>query len=329
MRPEHFPRLVTSPSHGVTQVTARYPGLVGDPALCWNSTDRRGIEPAHRGRNAAPSGGEKGEPAPVTHDHHGGRIQAPHDADTVPPSRGGTPGPEVATLVQGRFKRDGSASAEPEPHGGTDRGLAPARPERRAAPSGDGGERARRSGASASAGAAGPTATPTAKPPGARRGTGSADGAAQLAHLHASGLPARPPGGRGHHARRPAHQRLHGRHPAAGPHEAADRDDQAGDRAGRRAPGGARPVGRPPVARRQGDRLHGQGPRDKTDRPRQEALRGRRRHRRGQQGRQPRRASATACVGQVARSSATSSNIRKDAYDAEDNPTQTVDRTTS
>ncbi|MGW0629125.1 nitrate- and nitrite sensing domain-containing protein [Streptomyces sp. NPDC002758] len=46
--------------------------------------------------------------------------------------------------MQGRFKRDGSASAEPEPHGGTDRGSSPQH-----APgpvsSGDGGERSGRS----------------------------------------------------------------------------------------------------------------------------------------------------------------------------------------
>ncbi|RSS95919.1 HAMP domain-containing protein [Streptomyces sp. WAC05292] len=65
----------------------------------------------------------------------GPQASAPR-LDTVPPSPGGTPGPEVATLVQGRFKRDGKgspqalqgrgeAAAEQEPRGGTDRGSSP------------------------------------------------------------------------------------------------------------------------------------------------------------------------------------------------------------
>src|SRR5689334_14506127 len=110
----------------------RYLSTAGDSALtwchlrhgitrepCWRSCtvlechgppqDRAGAQGAQR----APSDGEKGEPAPVTHDHRG-RIQGVlQNADTVFfRSRGGAPGPEVATLVQGRFKRDGSASAE-------------------------------------------------------------------------------------------------------------------------------------------------------------------------------------------------------------------------
>lgn len=66
----------------------------------------------------------KGEDAPVHHDHLGPGIHRRR-----PPNRlrstaygGGTPGPEVATPVQGRFKRDGSAAAESEPRGGSDRG---------------------------------------------------------------------------------------------------------------------------------------------------------------------------------------------------------------
>lgn len=51
--------------------------------------------------------------------------QVPHDSTPSHRSPGGTPGPEVATLVQGRFKRDGSAAAEQEPRGGTDRGSSP------------------------------------------------------------------------------------------------------------------------------------------------------------------------------------------------------------
>ncbi|MGW1004008.1 nitrate- and nitrite sensing domain-containing protein [Streptomyces sp. NPDC002520] len=58
--------------------------------------------------------------------------------------------------MQGRFKRDGSASAEPEPHGGTDRGASPQHAQNpAAAPPGDGGERTGRPGASGPAGAPG------------------------------------------------------------------------------------------------------------------------------------------------------------------------------
>ncbi|MFK0167700.1 nitrate- and nitrite sensing domain-containing protein [Streptomyces sp. NPDC090306] len=66
--------------------------------------------------------------------------------------------------MQGRFKRDGSASAEPEPHGGTDRGSSPQHaqnPEPGEAQSGEGGERAGRSGTSA-------TPKPPAAQPAAR-----------------------------------------------------------------------------------------------------------------------------------------------------------------
>jgi signal transduction histidine kinase len=52
--------------------------------------------------------------------------------------------------VQGRFKRDGSASAEPEPHGGTDRGSSPQHAQNPGpAPSGGGPERPGRTGATA------------------------------------------------------------------------------------------------------------------------------------------------------------------------------------
>ncbi|MDF3302559.1 sensor histidine kinase [Streptomyces tropicalis] len=54
--------------------------------------------------------------------------------------------------MQGRFKRDGSASAEPEPHGGTDRGSSPQRAQSPGpAPSGDGGGRPGASGTPAPA----------------------------------------------------------------------------------------------------------------------------------------------------------------------------------
>ncbi|MFF3908625.1 nitrate- and nitrite sensing domain-containing protein [Streptomyces sp. NPDC001848] len=51
--------------------------------------------------------------------------------------------------MQGRFKRDGSASAEPEPHGGTDRGSSPQRAQNPGpAPAAGGPERPGRTGAS-------------------------------------------------------------------------------------------------------------------------------------------------------------------------------------
>ncbi|MGW1726163.1 nitrate- and nitrite sensing domain-containing protein [Streptomyces sp. NPDC002306] len=54
--------------------------------------------------------------------------------------------------MQGRFKRNGSASAEPEPHGGTDRGSSPQHAQIPGqASSGDGGERPGRPGASGTA----------------------------------------------------------------------------------------------------------------------------------------------------------------------------------
>ncbi|MFG3657930.1 nitrate- and nitrite sensing domain-containing protein [Streptomyces sp. NPDC047706] len=68
--------------------------------------------------------------------------------------------------MQGRFKRDGSASAEPEPHGGTDRGSSPQHAQG-PAPSGDGGPRSGRPGASTASGR-----------PGAPASTGSTGSAA-------------------------------------------------------------------------------------------------------------------------------------------------------
>ncbi|MGV9255032.1 nitrate- and nitrite sensing domain-containing protein [Streptomyces sp. NPDC003697] len=65
--------------------------------------------------------------------------------------------------MQGRFKRDGSASAEPEPHGGTGQTAVSSSPQHAQnpgpGPSGDGGERPGRSGVSTPAGPA-----PAAKP---------------------------------------------------------------------------------------------------------------------------------------------------------------------
>ncbi|WP_030045304.1 sensor histidine kinase, partial [Streptomyces resistomycificus] len=74
--------------------------------------------------------------------------------------------------MQGRFKRDGSASAEPEPRGGTDRGSSPQHAQNPGTgPSGDGGERPGRPGVSATTGPAAPT-TPDVKPPKGPSGPG-------------------------------------------------------------------------------------------------------------------------------------------------------------
>ncbi|MEU1105204.1 nitrate- and nitrite sensing domain-containing protein [Streptomyces tibetensis] len=74
--------------------------------------------------------------------------------------------------MQGRFKRDGSASAEPEPHGGTGPvkgGPAPQHAQNQG-PAGDGGERSARAGTSAASGAAG--SSPALKPPTGPTGPG-------------------------------------------------------------------------------------------------------------------------------------------------------------
>ncbi|WP_030943004.1 nitrate- and nitrite sensing domain-containing protein [Streptomyces sp. NRRL S-646] len=78
--------------------------------------------------------------------------------------------------MQGRFKRDGSASAEPEPHGGTGPNAGSSSPQHAQnpgpAPSGDGGERSGRPGASAPPGSPG-AAAPAVKPPKGPSGPGS------------------------------------------------------------------------------------------------------------------------------------------------------------
>ncbi|MEU6147772.1 nitrate- and nitrite sensing domain-containing protein [Streptomyces sp. NPDC047081] len=77
--------------------------------------------------------------------------------------------------MQGRFKRDGSASAEPEPHGGTGPVNGSSSPQHAQnpgpAPSGDGGERPGRLGTSASTGS--PAPAPPVKPPKGASGPGS------------------------------------------------------------------------------------------------------------------------------------------------------------
>ncbi|MFD1658324.1 nitrate- and nitrite sensing domain-containing protein, partial [Streptomyces caeni] len=66
--------------------------------------------------------------------------------------------------MQGRFKRDGSASAEPEPHGGTDRGSSPQHAQNPgSAPAGGGSEQPGHSGASADSPP--PPPPPKAAPP--------------------------------------------------------------------------------------------------------------------------------------------------------------------
>ncbi|MBN0046190.1 nitrate- and nitrite sensing domain-containing protein [Streptomyces actuosus] len=79
--------------------------------------------------------------------------------------------------MQGRFKRDGSASAEPEPHGGTGPMAVSSSPQHAQnpgpTPSGDAGERSGRPGASASSPApAPPIAAPAAKAPKTPTGPG-------------------------------------------------------------------------------------------------------------------------------------------------------------
>ncbi|MFI6657187.1 nitrate- and nitrite sensing domain-containing protein [Streptomyces sp. NPDC050523] len=78
--------------------------------------------------------------------------------------------------MQGRFKRDGSASAEPEPHGGTGPNVGSSSPQHAQnqgpAPSGDGGDRSGRPGQTAATGTPG-TAAPVIKPPKGPNGPGS------------------------------------------------------------------------------------------------------------------------------------------------------------
>ncbi|MGA5205925.1 nitrate- and nitrite sensing domain-containing protein [Streptomyces variegatus] len=74
--------------------------------------------------------------------------------------------------MQGRFKRDGNASAEPEPHGGTgpmNGGPSPQHAQNQG-PAGDGGERSGRPGTSAPSGSAGPS--PALKAPTGPTGPG-------------------------------------------------------------------------------------------------------------------------------------------------------------
>ncbi|WP_406320704.1 nitrate- and nitrite sensing domain-containing protein [Streptomyces sp. NBC_00519] len=77
--------------------------------------------------------------------------------------------------MQGRFKRDGSASAEPEPHGGTGPNAGSSSPQHaqnQGLASGDGGERSLRPGASGPSGSSG-TTPPPVKPPKGPGGPGS------------------------------------------------------------------------------------------------------------------------------------------------------------
>ncbi|MFF8729671.1 nitrate- and nitrite sensing domain-containing protein [Streptomyces sp. NPDC015171] len=78
--------------------------------------------------------------------------------------------------MQGRFKRDGSASAEPEPHDGTGpvKGSASPQHAQNPGPAGDGGERGGRPGAASSSTSttAAPAGTPTPKAKSAQGATG-------------------------------------------------------------------------------------------------------------------------------------------------------------
>ncbi|MFD7440585.1 nitrate- and nitrite sensing domain-containing protein [Streptomyces sp. NPDC059909] len=67
--------------------------------------------------------------------------------------------------MQGRFKRDGSAAAEQEPHGGTDRGSSPQHAQNQdRPPAGDGGDRGARSGAAPGGGEAAVPLKPKGSP---------------------------------------------------------------------------------------------------------------------------------------------------------------------
>ncbi|MGW7218308.1 hypothetical protein ACWGI7_38550, partial [Streptomyces collinus] len=74
--------------------------------------------------------------------------------------------------MQGRFKRDGNASAEPEPHGGTGPMTGGPSPQhaQNQGPAGDGGERSGRPGTSTPTGSASPS--PALKPPTGPTGPG-------------------------------------------------------------------------------------------------------------------------------------------------------------
>ncbi|MFI6934590.1 nitrate- and nitrite sensing domain-containing protein [Streptomyces sp. NPDC050287] len=81
--------------------------------------------------------------------------------------------------MQGRFKRDGSASAEPEPHGGTGPTAGSSSPQHAQNPGpaavGNGGDRSGRTGRPGASTASGPSApiTPPVKPPRGQSGPGS------------------------------------------------------------------------------------------------------------------------------------------------------------
>ncbi|MCK1820240.1 nitrate- and nitrite sensing domain-containing protein, partial [Streptomyces sp. XM83C] len=79
--------------------------------------------------------------------------------------------------MQGRFKRDGSASAEPEPHGGTGPMAGSSSPQHAQnpgpAPTGDAGDRSGRPGASATPPGTTPPTAPVVKPPKGPSGPGS------------------------------------------------------------------------------------------------------------------------------------------------------------
>ena len=174
--------------------TGRLPGLVGDPALCWNSTNRReSVEPARRGATQRRAAVE-GRAAPVTHDHPG-RARPPR-RDTVPPLRAGDAWSRGCDASAGTFQegwrrcgRPGAARRD------RPRLLAPARPDAPdAAAPGDGGGRPdgpRHAGSRPPSGRAGSPPSPRV-----RASTRLANSAAQLAHQHPAGLAARPAGGR-------------------------------------------------------------------------------------------------------------------------------------
>ena len=125
---------MTRYSQCVTQVTARYAGLVGDPALCWNSTHRRGSLTGAQGRNAAPGGGGRGSRTSAGHSDHTGGAQCPPSTPTpsYPFSRrdAWSRGCDAsAGTFQEGWQRCGGAGAAGRDWPQDGQFLAPARPE--------------------------------------------------------------------------------------------------------------------------------------------------------------------------------------------------------
>ncbi len=139
---ESSARLVTHPSHGVIQVTARYAGLVGDPPLCWNSRTAAGFRAQRAGAQRSAEWRREGEVRRSLTTTMG-RVQRP---TTPTPSRRSARGDAWSRgcdASAGTFQEGwhGVAPAPPGPRGSSGgsgaarrerpRLLGPARPEAR------------------------------------------------------------------------------------------------------------------------------------------------------------------------------------------------------